>query len=201
MVFTMRYYAKNKLSEKILLLGMLLFWLSSEAMPATAQSGEFSIREAHAYVQSETYVLDAEVNYTLSSETINALVNGISLTIVLEVEVYRERWFLWDETIASFKRRYQLTYHLLSRQFTVTYLDTGIQQHYLKLNSALAQMGKVEMLPLVGQAEVEAGEEYQVALRTYLDIEALPAPLRPTAYFSSQWRLTSNRYLCPLKFP
>ena len=33
----------------------------------------------------------------------------------------------------------------------------------------------------------------------YVDIEALPAPLRPVAYLSSPWRLTSEWYEWPLE--
>ena len=41
-------------------------------------------------------------------------------------------------------------------------------------------------------------ERYEGALRAWLDIEALPAPLRLLAYLSDDWPLTSEWYTWPL---
>ena len=39
---------------------------------------------------------------------------------------------------------------------------------------------------------------YQVKMRTFLDIESLPAPMRPLAYISSDWQLDSDWVSWPL---
>ena len=35
---------------------------------------------------------------------------------------------------------------------------------------------------------------YIARIRAYLDIESLPPPMRPQAYFSSNWELTNEWY-------
>ena len=55
------------------------------------------------------------------------------------------------------------------------------------------------IVDLWNNTHVEKGEKYDVHLHTYLDLESLPAPMRPIAYISSQWRLESDRYRWPLQ--
>jgi hypothetical protein len=167
-------------------------------MAAAEESGKFEIMQAKTKLQDNLYQLDATIRYRLSGEAIEALINGVPLTLVLTITVDRERGYWWDERIASIKQRYQLKYHTLSGQYLLTYLNTGIQDSFSTLNSALMAMGNLANFPLLDKHLVKPGESYVVDLHTYLDIEALPAPLRPVAYFSSEWRLASQHYPCPL---
>jgi hypothetical protein len=62
------------------------------------------------------------------------------------------------------------------------------------MDDALAALGEVRDF-MAGSAagQVPAGK-YRGRLRLRLDIEALPAPLRPIAYISPSWRLSSGWY-------
>jgi hypothetical protein len=160
---------------------------------------DFSISYAKTRLVDNVYMLDAKLNYELTEITIDALQNGISLTLELNIVVERERWYLWDEKMATLKQRYQLKYYALRRHYVLKYLNSGATEIFFSLNTALARIGKLENFPLLKKHQIKPDETYWVYLNIYLDIESLPVPLRPIAHLSSQWRLSSNWYLCPLK--
>ncbi|MCP4701002.1 MAG: DUF4390 domain-containing protein [Gammaproteobacteria bacterium] len=163
-----------------------------------AQDEYFTILRAKTRLADKLYLLEAAISYQLSKDTIEALENGVALTLVLDIKVTRKRWYVWNQNIAAIQQRYRLKYHALSRQYLVKHLNTGIQKAYWQLNSALAALGKLNDFPLLDRHLLTSGKDYGVYLKAYLDIEALPAPLRPMAYFSSEWRLTSKPYKCSL---
>ena len=57
---------------------------------------------------------------------------------------------------------------------------------------AVSALGEIADLPVIEEKLLEAGETYRMELRSELDIEALPVPLRPTAYMSGSWKLKSE---------
>ena len=180
-------------SLKSILIGLSLLCLSNLVY------GDFSISYAQTRLVDNLYLLDAKLHYKLPEVPLEALQNGVALTFVLTIIVERERWYMWDEQIAVLKQRYQLKYHAFSKQYVLTYLNTGIQTTFATLEAILIQLGQLEDFPLLDKHLVTANAVYWVHLQTYLDIESLPVPLRPIAYLSSQWRLSSNWYLCPLQ--
>ncbi len=158
-----------------------------------------SIRFAETTLVDKVYHLDATLNFKLTEATIEALQNGVVLTFVLTIDVEKERWYMWDNSIANLKQRYQLKYYALSEQYAIKYVNTGIQEVFPTLDAALTKMGNLTDFPLLDAHLLDEEGTYLVYLYAYLDIEALPAPLRPVAYFSSAWHLSSNKYVCLLR--
>lgn len=176
----------------LLLIGLSLL-LSHEAW------AELSIRFAETNLENKVYQLDATLNYELTETTIEALQNGVILTFVLTIDVEKERWYMWDSSVANLKQRYQLKYYALSEQYAIKNVNTGIQEIFPTLDAALTKMGNLTDFPLLDAHLIDTEGVYLVYLYAYLDIEALPAPLRPVAYFSSDWHLSSNKYVCLLQ--
>lgn len=162
---------------------------------------DFSINFAEVHLQDKVYLMDADLDYTLTEKAIEALNNGVTLTLVLSITIERDRQYWWNETIVTLTQRYQLKYHALGRQYVVKYLNTGIQETFPNLSIALRTIGKLKDFPLLDKQMIKPAETYRVYLQNYLDIESLPVPLRPLAYLSSQWQLSSQWYLCPLQPP
>ncbi len=166
-------------------------------LPATVLA-EFNINTAQTRLQAGVYLLSAGLDYHLTTETIEALHSGVPLTLILSVEVDQERWY-WDKSVAALKQRYQLRYYSLTNQYRLTYLNTSIEENFSALSDVLKNLNRLHDFPLLDEPLIKNKENYWVYLRIHLDIEALPAPLRPTAYFSSQWHLVSDWYKCALK--
>lgn len=199
MAFTMPAYKRSKLAQLNAYFAWLLggWWLLLAAQ-AQAADGKIEILHADTQVRNAVYTLNAEVNYSLSEEAIEALKNSIALVLVLEIEVKRKRNYLWDETIATLKQAYKISHYNLSDHYIVDNLNTGISTSYSSLYRALRQLGQVRALPLLDRSLTDANDQHYVELYAYLDIESLPAPMRASAYLSPAWRLYSETYACPL---
>jgi hypothetical protein len=159
---------------------------------------QLTIQSAQTHLEDNVYTLNTNIEYQFSQEVLEALHSGVALTFILTITIEQERWLLWDTTLATLKQRYQIKHFALGNRYQLTYLNTGIKEIYPTLTSLLRTLGSIEKLPLLDEHLIQADGTYWVNLQVHLDIESLPAPLRPLAYFSSEWRLISGWYLCAL---
>ena len=171
--------------------------LLARATPAMAS--DFVIRSAETHLVDHVYLLDASIDYRFSDKGLQALRNGVPLTIRLDMEVDRVRHYWFNATVAELTQRYQLYYHALSDQYLVRNLNSGALYTFPTLYGALSAMGDVHNFPLIDQKLVKPGDRYKVSLRASLDIEALPSPLRPLAYRTPAWHMGSNWYTWSLR--
>ena len=175
----------------------LSFVLLAAAAP-TSSSPEsddrgFLVRDARARLDGGRYVLNAKVELRFSAESLEAMENGVPLTLLLEAEVLRER-ALVNERVAYRRARYRIKTHALSDRYVVTYLDSGDTRAFRSFDEMASQLGEVDGFPLLEQAALDPRDRYVARLRVRLDIEALPSPLRLLAYLSPVWRLSSDWY-------
>ncbi len=163
--------------------------------PALAQSDPFTIRSAHIYLDNKVYLVSADIHYSLTKPVLDALHNGVPLTIELRIELIQNReWPWWNETVAVIKQRYRLRYFALAQHYVLSNLNMGTESSYQTLEAALEALGRLKELPLLDQNLLPTGADYVARMRVALDIESLPTPLRLLAYLSSRWRLTSEWY-------
>ncbi|MDH3418636.1 MAG: DUF4390 domain-containing protein [Gammaproteobacteria bacterium] len=171
------------------------------ASPARAQEedpGRFEVRSASVELDEGIYYLNAWLEYRLSSGAREALESGVPLTIEIEVEFLRSRRFWLDAAEASLLQAYELQYHALSERYLVLNSNVGEQNSFANLFSALNFLGRVNALPLIDEALLEAGESYQIRLRTSLSTEDFPGPLRLLTFWRRDWSLRSEWYEWPL---
>ena len=184
-------YAHHKITPLVLFLVCFLYvglaW-------AEEPVGEFVVRGAETTLVDKVYRLNTRLSYQLSEEALGALQKGIPLTITLNIEVLRQREYLWAEKIASIEQSYQLSYHALTQQYLVKNLNTGVHTSFLTLKTALDHLSVIENFPMLDAQLLIPGEQYFARLRTRLNLETLPVPIRVLAYFSSGWRLSSEWY-------
>jgi Domain of unknown function (DUF4390) len=166
---------------------------------AEEDPGYFEIREANTELMDGVYFLDARIEYRLSSEARSALQSGLPLTIRVEVELLNNRRFWFDGEDAALHQRYQLEYHALSERFTVQNLNSGDQTSFSTLPAALDWLGHLNHLPLIDATLLEPSREYYLRMRTVLDAERLPGPLRLIAFWRRDWSLGSDWYKWQLR--
>jgi Domain of unknown function (DUF4390) len=160
-----------------------------------AHAAEFVIMKASSTLHDKVYYLNARIDYTLSDKVIDALQKGVPIQLKLEIEISRVRDYLWDETVIDLKQRYQLEYHSLTKQYIVQNINSGSVHNFPSLNVALSVLGTIVDLPIVDKNLLETGQQYNARLRTELDIDKLPVPLRLLAYLTSGWSLDSEWFL------
>ncbi|MDH5571905.1 MAG: DUF4390 domain-containing protein [Gammaproteobacteria bacterium] len=194
MAFSMPAYIRHKTIYFPAMLLLLSLFLPAFAIQA---SEAFVIKSIDTQLKEGVYLLNARIEYKFSDEALAALQNGVPLIILMNIEVNQVRWY-WNKNIASLEQGYLLIYHALSKKFILHNLNSGTQTDFSGLSNTLYALGHLEQLPLIDANLLEANTKYEVQLRTQLDIESLPAPMRPLAYISSDWRLQSDWYIWPL---
>jgi len=158
------------------------------------REGYFEVRSAATSLVDGVYELDARLQLVLSNESLNALNSGVPLTIELQLKLLRERRLLPDVVEAELVVRFELEYRPLSERYLVRNLNSGNQESFATLYSALNSLGRVDSLPVIDQSLLQAGKQYRVRLRSLLDTRQYPAPLRLLFFWRDQWQLKSEWY-------
>ncbi len=149
--------------------------------------------------QNSDYIIDARFSISLSEEIMEALKNGIPLTLQTDVEVLLLRDWLPDEKTVTLSKRYQLQHQPLTEDYLTVDLKTGIRQSYDNLNAALNHIGQINNFKLLNQDILLDNRNYMGRIRMYLDLDSLPTPMRPQVYFSDDWLLETDWYKWKIK--
>ena len=182
----------SRAAQKWFVLMALIIGISPSA-PA-AEAPEFVVLSAGTVLIDKVYQLNARIRYGFSDEALEALDNGVPLVVELDIEIQRKRDYVWNETVATLRQRYQLAYEALTQRYVVTNLNSGADNYYGGRAAAVAALGDVSNLPILDAGLLSPDEQYIVRLQASLDLDALPVPMRVAGYFSSNWRIASEWY-------
>ena len=156
------------------------------------REGYFEVRSASTQPVDGVHTLDARLQLVLSSEALAALESGVTLTIELQLQVIRARRFYLDDVEAELAVRYELQYSPVSQRYIVRNLNSGDQDSFATLYSALNSLGRVQGLPVIDDALLLDDRNYRVRLRAMLNTERYPAALRVLFFWRGQWQLQSE---------
>ena len=158
------------------------------------RAGYFDVRSASLTLVDGVYQLDARLQLVLSAEALQALNSGITLSIELELEVIRVRRFLPDDGEATLIVSYELEYRPLSQRYVVKNLNSGDQDSFATLYSALNNLGRVQSLPVIDDAILDPDAQYRIRMRALLSTKQYSAPLRFLFFWRDEWDLKSDWY-------
>ena len=156
--------------------------------------GYFEVRSASTRPIGGVHTLDARLQLVLPSEALQALSSGVPITIELQLQLIRDRRFWWDDAEAELAWRYELEYRPLSQRYIVRNINSGDQDSFATLYSALNNLGRVQGIPVIDDALLEPGDEYRARLRALLNTQQYPAPLRLLFFWRDEWQLESEWY-------
>jgi len=156
------------------------------------REGYFEVRSASTQLVDGVHTLDARLQLVLSSEALEALSSGVPLTIELQLEIIRvRRWYL-DNLEAELAVRYELEYRPLSQRYLVRNLNSGEQDSFATLYTALNNLGRIQALPVIDNSLLETDRQYRIRVRALLNTQQYPAPLRLLFFWRDQWQLESE---------
>lgn len=177
---------------------ILFAWLM--ILSASTGAGTPFIQPRLTVKHSETQVvLTGNLNFSLSKEALDAIDNGLPLSMTTELKIVNpSKWFL-DDTVWSASYHQQIQYHALSQQYLVKNMQSDYAKAFLTKSAALAALGRISDLSLTEKVKFHAAKKYELKVRSRIDINALPTPLRPLAYLSDGWKLRSEWKIWPIK--
>lgn len=153
--------------------------------------------------EDEKIYLDAQVSYKLNDTVIQSLQNGVALTFEVRVRMRDINAWFWQPDAAERRIRHILRYRALSGLYEVLTPQPGtenqVKQAFATPSAALRYLGRIRDLVLIERNKLDLAQHYLVRLTAYLDIEALPLPLRVHAYLSSEWSLIAEPWEWQLK--
>lgn len=165
-------------------------------LPAALRASDhgFEVLRAEIVPAGEQYVLNADIDYRFSDPAIDALKNGVPLTLVLRVKIVRDTAYWWNRSEVNERLVFRVRYHSLAKLFQLVQEESGALHNFASLHALLEFMGAVRELPVAPLDRLPKGQRYRARIAVDLDIESLPLPLRPVAYVTPAWYLGSPWY-------
>lgn len=183
------------------LTGILLTLCVLVLLPSVTQARAFNVSDVAASISNERLELEFDLDLSLSEEATEALNHGIALYIVVEVELRRKRRLARDALLESSRKDVELRYHGLSRRYVVQESGIGTVTSHLSVDEALkAISSNRQVLIPVPELPTNQSIDYIIAVRTRLNNETLPNPLRLISRLLPSWRLDTGWTLWPVRY-
>ena len=154
---------------------VILLGSAALAQDPVERAGYFEVRSASTELVGGVHMLDARLQLVLSSEALKALNSGVPLTIEAQMQFIRSRRFYLDAVDAELAFRFELEYRPISQRYIVRNVNTGNQDSFATLYSALNSLGRIQRLPVIDESLLIPGREYRVRLRALLATEQYSA--------------------------
>jgi len=146
--------------------------------------------------------ISANLHFDLPPPLEEALLKGVSLYFVTEVEVLRERWYFYDKRVSHVERHIRLFYMPLTRRWRVNIsprpfsaggLGMSLGQSYDTVEEAMTAVQRIAQWPIALASDIEADAKQNINLSFKLDLSQLPRPLQIGAAGQSEWNLSLNK--------
>ncbi|HUW51643.1 MAG TPA: DUF4390 domain-containing protein [Sulfuricella sp.] len=155
----------------VIVLALLLF------LPLAARAEGIEVKSAELEPAEDAFVLNAELEVSLSPALEDALNKGVPLNFIADFELKKPRWYWLDETIAVAQRHLRLSYNALTRQYQLNV--NGQYQNFSSLADARRELGRLHEWHVVEKSLL--AEKPSVASKALLVDKALVVDKAPAA--------------------
>jgi hypothetical protein len=176
----------------------LLLWLGLLAAPLRAAE----VSQLRVERIDEGIYLSAGLQLEVPQPVEDALLKGIALIFVAEVEIYRERWYWTDKRVVQASRSMRLAYQPLTRRWRLSLggADTSAQgarvnlvQQFDSLNEAVSALESLARWRIADAADIEPGAAHVMEFRFRLDPGQLPRPFQIGIAGQKDWQIVAER--------
>jgi hypothetical protein len=128
----------------------------------------------------------------------DALLKGITLYFVTEVDISQERWYVYNQRVAHAERHVRLFYQPLTRRwrvnispqpFNVSGLGMSFGQSYDTSEEAIGAVRRIAQWRIANAAEYNPDAKQTISINFKLDLKQLPRPLQIGAAGQSDWNI------------
>ncbi len=156
------------------------------------------IKSATLDFKNGNATLNADIDYHFSKTALQALENGIPLPLDVEVVVKSQRKWMWDKTEWHIVLAYQIRYLALSKSYELINESSGSRRNFASRGVAIDALGRIRGMPVAKSYCPQADDQCHLLIKVSLNREGLPLPLRPGAYVTLDWYLSSRWRKWPL---
>lgn len=175
-----------------------LLWVGMSMAQAQNQAEISPIR---AERQDEDIFVSTQIQFELPTTVEDALLKGIPMYFLAEVEILRDRWYWYDKKVAVAQRSTRLAYQPLTRtwrvnvtQGTSTAGSQGLtlNQSFETLGQALALIKRISRWKVAEAGDLDGGGKHRVDFRFRLDLSQLPRPFQIGALGQTGWDISAS---------
>lgn len=148
--------------------------------------------------QDTALYMSANWRFDLPAALEDALLKGITLYFVTEVDISQERWYVYNQRVAHAERHVRLFYQPLTRRwrvnispqpFNVSGLGMSLGQSYETAEEALGAVRRIVQWRIANAADYNPDIKQTISINFKLDLKQLPRPLQIGAAGQSDWNI------------
>lgn len=152
--------------------------------------------------QDTALYMSGNWQFELPPTLADALLKGITLYFVTEVEISQERWYVYNQHIARSERYVRLFYQPLTRRwrvnispqpFNVSGLGMSLGQSYDSAEEAMGAVQRIVQWRIANASDYNPDAKQTISINFKLDLKQLPRPLQIGAAGQSDWNIAYSK--------
>lgn len=193
---------KNYLNRKMIaIFCVLLLIFTADSALSSSKAGN-DPRMVDILITSHTgnVLLYARLVDYLKNEMETAILAGVPAVFTLQLDVYSERSYLWDNHVLGKEIRRTIKYDNLRKMFLITTNGADQPAEFSDLEStkkAMADWNGISVIPL---SSLSKGGNYYVKFRVKIDKVRLPLSMEYVLFFVSWWDFETPVYTARFKY-
>jgi hypothetical protein len=168
--------------------------LLARPLHAEGLAGRFEVRSADLELKDGVYHLNARIDLPISEAVRRGLVEGVPLSLEVDLDIERVRQLLPNSSVAELTQRYRLQYNVVSARYILRNENSGEQESLGTVDEAIAHLSEVHSLPALDKALIAADRRYEGRVRARIDFGTVPFTLRLLMFWVSDWHRDSDWY-------
>ena len=178
-----------------LALSLVLAGVAQADTPVELQRLKLDRQDAGLY-------LSGTWQFELPAALEDALLKGITLYFVTEVEITQERWYVYNQRVARAERHVRLFYQPLTRRwrvnispqpFNVSGLGMSFGQSYDTAEEAMSVVRRIAQWRIANATDYNPDAKQTISINFKLDLKQLPRPLQIGAAGQSDWNISYDK--------
>jgi hypothetical protein len=166
----------------------------AQPLRAEGLAGRFEVRSADLELKDGVYHLNARIDLPISEAVRRGLVEGVPLTLEVDLDIERVRQLLPNSRVAELTQRYRLQYNAVSARYILRNENSGQQESLGTVDEAIAHLSEVHSLPALDKALIAADRRYEGRVKAKIDFGTVPFTLRLLMFWVSDWHRESDWY-------
>jgi len=176
-------------------LSLMLVGVAQANTPVELQALKVERQDSAIYI-SGTW------QFELPTALEDALLKGITLYFVTEVDISQERWYFYSQRVAYAERHVRLFYQPLTRRwrvnispqpFNVSGLGMSLGQSYDTAEEAMVAVRRIVQWRIANATDYNPDAKQTININFKLDLKQLPRPLQIGATGQSDWSINFNK--------
>ena len=173
---TVRRHIQQGLKALLPLLAVLWLVLGLQLAPQPAHAQGVELATLQTAKSDGALNVDFVARVTLPKAVEDALLRGMPIYFVADVQLYRNRWYWRDERVARVSRSWRLAFQPLTTSWRVSL--AGFNQTFPSMAEALTAVSRSGGWKLVDLSQLDFDKSFYLEFNYRLDTTQLPGPMQ-----------------------